>query len=251
MKMDARPDMNLKAGDKLRQGGVRLAGYCRREGWMRILLIEDDYVLGEAVRDHVARDGNGVDWLRRLDDANDALAATAYDLVLLDLNLPDGRGLDLLRGLRKSGKTTPVIILTAQDQIASRIEGLNSGADDYLVKPFDLSELTARLAAVARRYGGNPNPRQRFGDIEVDTALRAIEVGGKRIDLTAREWAVFERLIRHAGIVVSKDQIEESLYAFGAEIESNAVEVYVSRLRKKLGRDSIETVRGLGYRVVA
>ena len=118
---------------------------------MRVLLIEDDYVLGEAIRDHVAAGAHGVDWARRLDEARDALATTSYELVLLDLNLPDGRGLDLLRSLRQGGATTPVIILTAQDQIASRIEGLNSGADDYLVKPFDLSELTARLAAVARR----------------------------------------------------------------------------------------------------
>jgi two-component system OmpR family response regulator len=218
---------------------------------MRVLLIEDDYVLGEAIRDHVAAGAHGVDWARRLDEAGDALSTTAYDLVLLDLNLPDGRGLDLLRSLRQGGATTPVIILTAQDQIASRIEGLNSGADDYLVKPFDLSELTARLAAVARRYAGNPNPRLRFGAIEVDTALRTITIDGKPVDLTAREWAVFERLIRRANVVISKDQIEESLYAFGAEIESNAVEVYVSRLRKKLGRDAIETVRGLGYRVAS
>jgi two-component system OmpR family response regulator len=218
---------------------------------MRILLIEDDYVLGEAVRDHVATGGHGVDWMRRLADARAALATTGYDLILLDLNLPDGQGLVLLRGLRETGASTPVIILTAQDQIASRIEGLNSGADDYLVKPFDLSELTARLAAVARRYGGNPNPGRHFGDIEVDTALRTITVKGKPVSLSAREWAVFERLIRHARVIVSKEQIEDSLYAFGAEIESNAVEVYVSRLRKKLGRNAIETIRGLGYRVVS
>lgn len=218
---------------------------------MRILLIEDDHVLGGAVRDHVAADGHGVDWMRRLDDARAALATTDFDLILLDLNLPDGQGLDLLRGVRQTGASTPMIILTAQDQIAARIEGLNSGADDYLVKPFDLSELTARLAAVARRYGGNPNPGRRFGDIEVDTALRTITVKGEQISLSAREWAVFERLIRRTGVIVSKEQIEDSLYAFGAEIESNAVEVYVSRLRKKLGRDAIETIRGLGYRVAA
>src|SRR5665213_505479 len=216
---------------------------------MRILLIEDDYVLGEAVRDHVARGGNGVDWLRRLDEANDALAVTTYDLVLLDLNLPDGRGLDLLRGLRKAGKATPVIILTAQDQIASRIEGLNSGADDYLVKPFDLSELTARAAAVARRYGGNANPLLRLGKVELDLARRIVCVKGKPVDLTAREWAVLERLARHPNMMIAKSAIEDSLYEFGAEIDSNAVEVYVSRLRKKLGSDVIKTVRGARYRV--
>ena len=218
---------------------------------MRILLIEDDHLLGEAVRDHVAARGHGVDWMRRLNDARAALATTNYDLVLLDLNLPDGQGLDLLREWRRTGASTPVIILTAQDQIASRIQGLNSGADDYLVKPFDLSELTARLAAVTRRYGGSPNPVRRFGEVEVDIALRTITVRGEPVSLSSREWTVFERLIRHTNIVVSKGQIEESLYAFGAEIESNAVEVYVSRLRKKLGREAIETVRGLGYRVVS
>jgi two-component system OmpR family response regulator len=246
------PDANLKDRPTDLQPVVRLLPHVAADGdSMRILLIEDDYVLGEAVRDHVAAGSHGVDWARRLDEARDCLSTTAYDLVLLDLNLPDGRGLDLLRELRDRGVATPVIILTAQDQIASRIDGLNAGADDYLVKPFNLSELTARLAAVARRYGGNPNPKLRFGAIEVDTALRAITLTGKPVDLTAREWAVFERLIRHANIVVSKDQIEDSLYAFGAEIESNAVEVYVSRLRKKLGKDAIETVRGLGYRVAS
>ena len=218
---------------------------------MRVLLIEDDYVLGEAVREHVASLGYGVDWMKRLDDAREALATVAYELVLLDLNLPDGRGLDLLRELRRQGSAVPVIILTAQDQIASRIEGLNSGADDYLVKPFDLSELSARVAAVARRYGGNPNPLLRLGDIDIDLGRRFISVAGKPVDLTAREWAVLERLVRHPNAMVAKSEIEDSLYEFGAEIDSNAVEVYVSRLRKKLGREAIRTVRGVGYTVSA
>ena len=155
---------------------------------MRILVIEDDGVLGEAVREHVASLGYGVDWMKRLDDAREALASVTYELVLMDLNLPDGRGLDLLRELRRRGSTVPVIILTAQDQIASRIEGLNSGADDYLVKPFDLSELSARVAAVARRYGGNPNPLLRVGDIDIDLARRFISAAGRPVNLTAREW---------------------------------------------------------------
>ena len=218
---------------------------------MRILLVEDDYVLGEAVRDHMAAAGHGVDWMKRLDAAQEALDTTSYELILLDLNLPDGRGLDLLRRLRRGGATTPVMILTAQDQIAARIDGLNSGADDDLGKPFDLSELSARVSAVARRYVGNPNPLLRFGEIEVDRALRTVSIGGKAIDLTSREWAVFERLTQNAKVIVSKAQIEDSLYAFGAEVESNAVEVYISRLRKKLGHDAIETVRGLGYRIAS
>ncbi|MGA2491461.1 MAG: response regulator transcription factor [Roseiarcus sp.] len=214
---------------------------------MRVLLVEDDYVLGEAVREHVASLGHGVDWMKRLDDAREALATVAYELVLLDLNLPDGRGLDLLRELRRQGADAPVIILTAQDQIAARIEGLNSGADDYLVKPFDLSELSARIAAVARRYSGNANPLLRRGELEIDLARRIVSVAGKPVDLTAREWAVLERLVRHPNALIAKTDIEDSLYEFGAEIESNAVEVYVSRLRKKLGHDSIRTVRGAGY----
>ena len=214
---------------------------------MRVLLVEDDFVLGEAVREHVASLGHGVDWMKRLDDAREALATVAYELVLLDLNLPDGRGLDLLRELRRQGADAPVIILTAQDQIAARIEGLNSGADDYLVKPFDLSELSARIAAVARRYSGNANPLLRRGELEIDLARRIVSVAGKPVDLTAREWAVLERLVRHPNALIAKSDIEDSLYEFGAEIESNAVEVYVSRLRKKLGHDAIRTVRGAGY----
>lgn len=218
---------------------------------MRILLVEDDAALGQAVREHVASLGHGVDWMDRLDDGREALATTAYELVLLDLNLPDGHGLDLLKELRRRGSVVPVMILTAQDQIAQRIDGLNSGADDYLVKPFDLSELSARIAAVARRYGGNPNPLLQRGALEVDLARRVITIAGRAIDLTAREWAVFELLARQPNIMVSKGTIETSLYEFGAEVESNAVEVYVSRLRKKLGRDTIVTVRGAGYKLPA
>ena len=216
---------------------------------MRVLLIEDDHVLGEAVRDHVASLGYGIDWMKRLDDANDALATVTYDLVLLDLNLPDGRGLDFLKALRRKGSVMAVIIVTAQDQIAARIAGLNNGADDYLVKPFDLSELSARVSAVVRRYGGNPNPLLRLGDLDIDLAHRFISVAGRAVDLTAREWAVLERLLRHPNAMVAKSDIEDSLYEFGAEIDSNAIEVYISRLRKKLGRDTITTVRGAGYKV--
>lgn len=216
---------------------------------LRILLIEDDQVLGAAIRDHVAAEGHGVDWMTRLDDAQAALDSVDYQLVLLDLNLPDGRGLDLLRRLRKKGSAVPVIITTAQDQIAVRIEGLNAGADDYLVKPFDLSEMSARLAAVARRYGGNPAPVITMGAVSVNTATKTVAVDNKAVSLTSREWAVLERLISRRGAIVTKAEIEDSLYAFGAEIESNAVEVYVSRLRKKLGRDVVTTLRGLGYQV--
>ncbi|MEX0758469.1 MAG: response regulator transcription factor, partial [Tistlia sp.] len=211
--------------------------------------IEDEPRLAEAVREQVAAAGHAVDVAGRLDDAEAALRAVDYELVLLDLHLPDGLGLELLRGLRRTGDRRPVIILTARDQVSDRIAGLNAGADDYLVKPFDLEELSARVAAVARRYAGNPNPLLSLGPLEIDRAERRVRLGGREIVLTRSEWAILELLVRRPGVVVAKDRIEEALYAFGAEVESNAVEVHVSRLRKKLGRQLIETRRGLGYRL--
>jgi two-component system OmpR family response regulator len=151
--------------------------------------------------------------------------------------------------LRREGQAVPVIILSAQDQIAARIEALNHGADDYLVKPFDLSELTARIAAVARRYAGQPTTEQVFGSIRVDATNRLIFCNNVPVELASREWAVLLRLIQRPGAVVPNSAIEEALYAFGAEVQSNTVEVYISRLRKKLGRDAIRTLRGLGYQI--
>lgn len=216
---------------------------------MRILLVEDDMILGAAVRDHIIADNHSIDWVTRLDAAADHLDSAVYDLVLLDLMLPDGRGISFLRDLRRKGGVTPVIILTALDQISDRIDGLNAGADDYMTKPFDLSELSARLSAVARRYSGNPNPLVAIGDLQVDLAARTILRKGRPIGLTPREWALFEALVQHPGQVISKTQLEERLYAFGSEVESNTIEVHVSRLRKKLGQAIVETARGVGYRL--
>lgn len=216
---------------------------------MRVLLIEDDAVLGAAVRDQIAGDGHSVDWVQRLDAAAPVIASVPYDLVLLDLMLPDGRGLPFLRRLRERGQATPVIILTALDQVSDRIEGLNAGADDYLVKPFDLAELSARIGAVARRYGGNPNPLITHGPLQIDLAARSVRRDGTPVPLTAREWALLEALLARPGQLLSKAQLEDRLYAFDAEVESNAIEVHVSRLRKKLGAELIETARGLGYRL--
>ncbi len=218
---------------------------------MRVLLIEDDTILGAAVRDQIAADGHSVDWSKRLDTAGEYLAAATYDLILLDLMLPDGRGQPFLRALRERGDVTPVIIVTALDQISDRIEGLNAGADDYMIKPFDLSELSARLNAVARRYSGNPNPLITWGDLEIDLAARSIRHKGKPVPLTAREWVLLEAFLQRPGQLLSKAQLEERLYSFHTEIESNTIEVHVSRIRKKLGHDIIETVRGLGYRLGA
>lgn len=216
---------------------------------MRILLIEDDTILGAAVRDQIVSDGHSVDWVTRLDAAWDHLSSTAYDLLLLDLMLPDGRGIGLLRALRAKGDVTPVIILTALDQLSDRIEGLNAGADDYMIKPFDLSELSSRLNAVARRYSGNPNPLVRVGALQIDLAARSITRAGKNIPLTAREWVLLEIFVQRPRQVMSKAILEERLYSFGEEVESNTIEVHISRLRKKLGHAIIETVRGLGYRL--
>jgi two-component system, OmpR family, response regulator len=218
---------------------------------MRVLLVEDDTILGAAVRDQIRADGHSVDWVTRLDAAGDHLASASYDLILLDLMLPDGRGIPFLRSLRARGDVTPVIILTALDQISDRIEGLNAGADDYMVKPFDLSELSARLKAVARRYSGNPNPLIEIGDLAIDLAARRITRAGKPVALTAREWVLFEAFVQRPGQLMSKAQLEERLYAFDDEVESNTTEVHISRLRKKLGHEVIETVRGIGYRLGA
>ncbi|MDP3898439.1 MAG: response regulator transcription factor [Mesorhizobium sp.] len=216
---------------------------------MRILLVEDDRAIGEAVRDHIAALGHAVDWARRISEADESVAVAHYALILLDLHLPDGNGLDFLRRLRKRSDATPVIVLTARDQYSDRIAGLNSGADDYLVKPFDLGELAARIAAVARRYNGNPDPVLTVAGLEIDHAARRVHLEGQEIVLTAREWAVLDALLARPGAIVSKDSIEDALYAFGSEVESNTVEVYLSRLRKKIGRERIVTLRGLGYQL--
>jgi two-component system OmpR family response regulator len=214
---------------------------------LRILLIEDDELIGGAVRDHIAATTHAIDWVKSIADAQEVTSSVNYGLILLDLQLPDGGGIEFLQRLRRRPDTTPVIILTARDQISDRIEGLNSGADDYLVKPFNLGELSARIMAVARRYVGSPQPTIRIDDLEIDQPQRRVNVSGKDVVLTRREWAVLDLLVARPGANVSKDQIEEALYAFGSEIESNTVEVYVSRLRKKIGKDRIRTARGIGY----
>ena len=216
---------------------------------MRILLVEDDRVIAGAVREQAEGEGHSVDHAARLDEAGDALATTHYGLILLDLMLPDGRGLSFLRALRAKGDATPVIIMTALDQVSDRIDGLNAGADDYLVKPFDLSELSARIGAVSRRYAGNPNPRIELGDLSIDIAARRLERSGKAVSLTAREWVLLDAFLQKPGQLLSKAALEERLYSFDSEVESNTIEVHVSRLRKKLGADAIVTERGLGYRL--
>ncbi|MDX0451712.1 DNA-binding response regulator [Sinorhizobium medicae] len=216
---------------------------------MRILLIEDDTFLGTAVRDQIADDGHSVDWVTRLDAAATSMAGAAFDLVLLDLMLPDGRGIEFLKALRNRRDVTPVIILTALNQVSNRIEALNADADDYLVKPFDLAELSARIDSVARRYTGNSNPIISHRALEIDLASRSVRRAGKPVQLTALEWTLFEALLCRPGQLLSKALLEEKLYAFEVEVEINTIEVHVSRLRKKLGPGVIETEPGLGYRL--
>ena len=217
----------------------------------RVLIVEDDLHIAELLRMHLRDEGYVVEHAADGDTGLRELERSHWDALVLDLMLPDGRGIPFLRRLRARGVVTPVIILTALDQVSDRIEGLNAGADDYLVKPFDLSELSARIGAVARRYSGNPNPLIALGDLSIDLAERRISKAGRPIPLTAREWVLFEAFLQKPGQLLSKPQLEERLYSFDAEVESNTIEVHVSRLRKKLGADVIVTERGLGYRLGA
>lgn len=213
---------------------------------MTALLVEDDQMLGAAIVDAL-KPHFRVDWLRTVADADAALRAGGHDFVILDLGLPDGSGLDLLKHERARGNQIPVLILTARSLLEDRLAGLNSGADDYLVKPFDLSELIARCEAIMRRLRGSASPVIRHGNLSYEPATRTVLQDGKPLYLSARELAVFDILIGNRGRLVSKGQIEEHLYSWESEVESNTVEVYVSRLRRKIGHDQIVTVRGLGY----
>jgi two-component system OmpR family response regulator len=215
---------------------------------MRLLLLEDDDILGEALRDFLRGEGHAVDWCRSLGDA-EACRGEPYDALLVDWQLADGSGLAWLRGRRARGDATPALMLTARDRLADRVEGLDHGADDYLVKPFAPEELAARLRALARRLAGAGRRRARFGSVEVDLGARAAWRDGRRAELTAREWSVLEALVLRAGRIVPKPDLERLVLGFDAELASNALEVHVSSLRRKLGRTLIETVRGLGYRI--
>ncbi len=216
---------------------------------MRILLVEDDTMLGKATAEGL-KTAYAVDWCESAEDAAEALKTTPYDLVILDVNLPGQSGLDLLKTLRGTNDNCPVLFLTARDAIAHRIEGLNAGADDYLIKPFDLDELIARAGALIRRSQGRANPEISCGDIIYNPAGKQITKKGKPIALSGRELAVLEILMGHIGKVISKGQIEERIYDWGTgDIESNTIEVHISALRQKLGKDLIKTIRGVGYMI--
>lgn len=216
---------------------------------MRILLVEDDDLLGEALRDGLRQGRWVVDWVTDGALALAALSTTSFGAVVLDLGLPGTDGTDVLRWLRQNGHATPVIIATARDRLTDRIAGLDAGADDYLVKPFDIDELSARLRAVTRRVDGAADSVITAGDVSLNLRQRSITLKRRPVALTAREYAVVELLMRRAGGLVTRNEMEEELYGFDDQISSNAIEVYIHNLRRKLGSRFITNVKGRGYRV--
>lgn len=216
---------------------------------MRILLIEDDPMIGKAVRQGLVQAGFAVDWATDGRAAELSLGNDVYDLAILDLGLPKKDGMELLSSLRASGNTLPVLIATARDTVADRIAGLEAGADDYVLKPFDLDELVARVRAVLRRHAGSGSPLLVCGTLVLDPARKTVTRNGMPVELSARELAVLEALMRRPGTVLSREQLEESVYGWGEEVGSNAIEVHLHHLRRKLGSGCIQNIRGVGYRM--
>ena len=218
---------------------------------MRLLLVEDDAMIGRAVRQGLGDAGFAVDWVTEGRAAELALANGVYDLAVLDLGLPYKDGMAILRELRARRDRLPVLIVTARDAVADRIEGLNAGADDYVLKPFDLDELVARVRALLRRHAGGATPLLECGSLTLDTVRREVRRGGQEVQLSAREFALLEALMQRPGAVLSREQLEDAVYGWGEEVGSNAVEVHLHNLRRKLGAETIRNVRGVGYKVAA
>jgi two-component system response regulator QseB len=216
---------------------------------MRLLLAEDDAMIGAAVRDRLRGQGFAVDWVRDGRAADAALTGDVYDLLLLDLGLPGRAGLDVLKGLRGRGSTLPVVVLTARDAVDDRVAGLDAGADDYVVKPFDLKELEARLRAVLRRRAGSASSVIEHGRLSLDLASHELRRDGVPVPVSPREFALLHALLERPGRILSRAQLEERLYGWGEEVGSNVVEVHIHSLRRKLGADLIRNVRGVGYRI--
>jgi DNA-binding response OmpR family regulator len=216
---------------------------------MRILLAEDDEQLGEGLSFGLKELGHRVDWVQDGAAALQALNSDSLDVLILDLGLPEVDGLTVLKQLRKQKSNLPVLVLTARDTLESRIEGLDLGADDYVIKPFDLLEVNARLRAISRRREGRSEPLIEHGDLILNPASREVSVAGQPIALSSYEYAVLETLITHSGRILSRQFLEESLYGWDEGVESNALEVYIHHLRKKLGKSLIKTVRGVGYSI--
>ena len=216
---------------------------------MRLLLIEDDAMIGEVVLDFLRTDNYAVDWVRDGNAAETAAACQEYDLILLDLGLPRKDGLEVLRSMRAKKIRCPVLITTARDAIADRIAGLDAGADDYILKPYDLDELSARIRAHIRRGSGRVEPIYEYKNVSINPTTKEVLVDGQAVILLAREWAVLEPLLARPGMILSREQLEEKLFSWKEEINSNAIEVYIHGLRKKLGAELIQNVRGVGYLV--
>ena len=217
---------------------------------MRVLLVEDDHLIAQGLRVALQQEGYAVDWLSDGNTADAALRDTHFDLVLLDLGLPGRGGVEVLRGMRRRDDTTPVIIVTARDDVQDRVAGLDAGADDYIVKPFDLDELSARMRSVLRRAAGRPDACLVCGKIKLDPITHSVESAGSPVQLSPREYAILEALIQRPGAVLSRAQLEDRLYGWQGSVESNAVEVHIHSLRRKLGSEAIRTLRGVGYYLV-
>lgn len=216
---------------------------------MRLLLVEDDPMIGASVQRGLQQDGHGVDWVRDAASAELAVANGVHEMILLDLGLPRTSGLDLLTRLRRQGVTLPVLVITARDSVADRVKGLDAGADDYLVKPFDLDELSARIRALMRRQSGRASPLIEHGALALDPATHTVTLAGQPVTLSGREFALLQALLESPGVPLSRAQLEERIYGWNEEVESNAIEVYIHALRRKLGAEWIRNVRGVGYRV--
>lgn len=214
---------------------------------MRVLVVEDDVLLGQGIRAGLTEAGLAVDWVRDGLEAKAALDAGDFGAVVLDLGLPRMSGMDLLSGMRRSGDRTPVLVLTARDAIGDRVRGLDAGADDYMIKPFDFEELCARLRAIARRAGGDAAPVLQLADLSLDPAAHKVVFREREVDLSVREFALLHELMLAAGRVLTRENLIERVYAWGEEVESNAIEVHVHHLRRKLAPELIRTVRGVGY----
>lgn len=217
---------------------------------MKLLIAEDDPLIGAAMEQGLRMGGFAVDWLRDGKNAETALLQTAYSLLVLDLGLPGQDGLTVLRHLRQSDNRVPVLIVTARDAVSDRVAGLNLGADDYLVKPFDLNELVARARALVRRHAGRARPELCLGALQVNPLTREVHLEGRVLKLSQREFTLLEMLLETPGAVFSKEQLEERLYGWEGDVSSNAVEVHLHNLRKKLGADWIRNVRGVGFKIV-
>jgi len=216
---------------------------------MRILLVEDDEILGDAIHVGLLQEKYSVQWVKDGLTAERELRTGPFDLLLLDLNLPGRNGLDILKSARGANNPIPVLILTARDTIADRVRGLDLGADDYLVKPFDLDELYARVRALSRRASGGNTPLLHHGDITLDLGAHTVSLRGRSVELSAREFMVLKMLLENAGKVLSRSRLEQGVYGWNTDVGSNAIEVHIHHLRKKLGSNLIQTVRGVGYTV--